>query len=130
MLKSQKSQLTCSYCSKIFKDPILLPCEDLICRELFNERDIRKAKKIKCNKCNDEFGVKSNDFKSNDELKNSIESQSHLSGEEISLKQALEGGDNSFNFATNSVKIDHNMNPNFLIISKSYDFRSVSIVKS
>ena len=32
MLKSKKSEVTCSYCSKIYKHPILLPCGDSICR--------------------------------------------------------------------------------------------------
>jgi hypothetical protein len=90
MLKSQKSQVTCSYCSRIFKDPILLPCHDSICREHLNERDARKANRIKCKKCNQEFGVKSNDFKSNEALAQIIERQSHLSDEELSLKQQLE----------------------------------------
>jgi hypothetical protein len=87
MLKS-KSQLTCSYCSKIFKNPIVLPCGDSICGEHLDERGVVKANKIKCKKCNDEFGVKDNDFKSNNELKKLIES--HFSEEERSLKQELE----------------------------------------
>jgi hypothetical protein len=42
MLKSQKSQLICSNCSRIFKDPIELPCKDSICRQHLKERDIVK----------------------------------------------------------------------------------------
>ena len=90
MLKPQKSQLTCSYCSRIFKDPILLPCNDSICREHLNERDVVKQNKIKCTKCNEEFGVKNNDFKSNQTLKKLVEDQTHLSEDEINLKQDLE----------------------------------------
>jgi hypothetical protein len=47
MLKSQKSQLTSSYCSKIFKDPIMLPCDDSICREHLSDRDVVKQNKSK-----------------------------------------------------------------------------------
>jgi hypothetical protein len=90
MLKSQKSQLTCSNCSRIFKDPVLLPCGDSICRDHLSDRNVCKENRIKCNKRNEEFQVKSNDFKLNDELKNSIESQSYLSDEEKSVKQKLE----------------------------------------
>jgi hypothetical protein len=90
MLKSKKSQVTCSFCSKIYKDPIVLPCGDSICREHLHERNVVKHNKIKCKKCNDEFGVKNNEFKSNNELKHSIESHSHLSDEEQRLKQELE----------------------------------------
>jgi hypothetical protein len=90
MLKSQKSQVTCSYCSRIFKNPIILPCEDSICREHLSERDVVKQNSIKCKECNEEFGVKNNQFKSNEDLKKLVESQSHLSGEELSLKHELE----------------------------------------
>jgi hypothetical protein len=89
MLKS-KSLVTCSYCSTIYKDPIDLPCEDSICREHLSDRDVVKQNKIKCKKCNEEFGVKESQFKSNNELMKLIESQSHLSSEEQSLKQELE----------------------------------------
>jgi hypothetical protein len=90
MLKSQKSQLTCSYCSRIFKDPIDLPCGDSICLEHLLERDVRKQNKIKCKKCKKEFQVNPNEFKSNEALKKLVESQSHLSEDEISLKLELE----------------------------------------
>jgi len=39
-----KSQLTCSYCWKIYKDPILFTCDDSICREHLSERDVVKQK--------------------------------------------------------------------------------------
>jgi hypothetical protein len=51
-----KSQLTCSYCSKIYKHPIQLPCDDSICGEHLSERDVVKENKIKCKECNGEFG--------------------------------------------------------------------------
>jgi hypothetical protein len=77
MLKSKKSQLTCSYCSIIFKDPILLPCDDSICREHLKDRDVVKQSKIKCKKCNEEFGVRNNQFKSSNELKKFLDSHSY-----------------------------------------------------
>jgi hypothetical protein len=85
-----KSQLTCSYCSRIFKDPIELPCDENICREHLSEKAIVKENKIKCNECKGEFQVKDIDFKSNKTLKKLIESQSYLSEQEICLKQELE----------------------------------------
>ncbi len=87
MLKSPKSQLTCSYCSRIFRDPIDLPCGDSICRQHLSERDIVKQNKIKCKQCNKEYQVKD---KSNNHLKHSIESHSYLSKDEKSLKHELE----------------------------------------
>jgi hypothetical protein len=85
-----KSQLTCSYCSKIFKDPINLPCEDSICRGHLKERDVAKANRIKCKTCNEDFQIKDNHFESNEALTQLIESHSYLSREEISLKRELE----------------------------------------
>jgi hypothetical protein len=90
MLNSNKSQLTCSYCSKIFKNPIQLPCDDSICRQHLIEGEVVKENKIKCQKCNQEFGVKNNEFKSNIDLKTLIERHSYLSNEELSLKRVLE----------------------------------------
>jgi hypothetical protein len=85
-----KANWTCSYCSKILKDPIELPCEDSICREHLSDRDVRKENKLKCKQCNDEFRVKDIEFKSNEALFQLIESQSHLSDEETNLKKDLE----------------------------------------
>jgi hypothetical protein len=90
MLKSNKSQVTCSYCSKIYKDPIVLPCGDSICREHLSDKDVLKVNRIKCKKCNKEYGVKNNEFKSNNELNQLLESQSYFTEEEIVLKQVLE----------------------------------------
>jgi hypothetical protein len=117
MLKS-KSQLTCSYCSKIFRNPILLPCDDSICREHLTERDVVKQNKIKCKACNEEFQVKENQFKSNEELTQIIESQSYLSDEEISLKQDLEVSIKKFfqlydEFAQNKAKLESDVFDHF-----------------
>jgi hypothetical protein len=90
MLKSQKFQLTCSYCSRIFKDPILLPCNDTICRQHLSEKEVKQANKIKCKECQQECQVKGNEFKSNETIVKLIESQSHLSDEEKNLKQEIE----------------------------------------
>jgi len=90
MLKSHKSHLTCSYCSRIFKHPILLPCDETICREHLSEKDVVRENKIKCAKCSEEFQVKGHEFKSNIELMKLLESHSYLSSEEIELKRELE----------------------------------------
>ena len=46
-----KKSLTCSYCFKIYKEPIELPCEDYICKEHLKENDVVKTNKIKCPTC-------------------------------------------------------------------------------
>ena len=111
MLKSPKSQLSCSFCSRIFKDPILLPCDDSICRDHLKEKDVVKVNRIKCNKCNGEFQVKNNAFKSNEALKTLVESQSYLSEDEIVLKQKLKESIQKFfefydEFIQNKIKIE------------------------
>jgi hypothetical protein len=117
MLKS-KSQVTCSFCSKIFKNPIVLPCDDSICLEHLKDRDIVKAYRIKCKKCNEEFGDKNNQMKSNEALTQIIESQSHLNDEEISLKQQLEVSIKIFfeyydEFAQNKAKLESDVFDHF-----------------
>jgi hypothetical protein len=85
-----KSNWTCSYCSKILKDPIELPCEDTICRQHLKEKDVVKQNAIKCVKCQENFPIKGHEFKSIKTLKQLIEDKSYLSEEEINLKQNLE----------------------------------------
>ena len=88
----QKSihQLTTNKSSRIYKDPIQLPCGDSICRQHLSERDVVKEKRIKCKECKHEFTINDYEFKSNEALKNLIERQSYLSEEEISRKQKME----------------------------------------
>ena len=100
-----KSHLTCSFCSRILKDPIELPCDENICREHLSEKAIVKQNKIKCNECKQDFQVSNNDFKSNKTLKNLIESQSYLSEQEISLKQKLEETTNLSKCLTLSISL-------------------------
>ena len=89
-MSQSKSQLTCAYCSKILKCPTVLPCGHSICRDHLIERDVLKGNKIKCKECNEDYQVKDNEFKSNEALKQLIESRSYLSEDELRLKQELE----------------------------------------
>jgi hypothetical protein len=82
--------LTCSYCSRIVKNPILLPCDDSICGEHLSEKNVVKENKIRCKECNKEFEVTCDEFRTIKSLNKLKESQSCLSGEERSLKQELE----------------------------------------
>jgi hypothetical protein len=53
------------------------------------EPSVVKENKIKCKDCNEELEVIDDDFRSNKRLKTLVESQSYLSGEELSLKQEI-----------------------------------------
>jgi hypothetical protein len=85
-----KSILTCSFCSKIFKDPVELPCEDLICKENLSAKDVQKQNKIKCLECKKEFPVKNEEFKSVKLIQKQIDNKLYLSDDEKCLKQQID----------------------------------------
>jgi hypothetical protein len=119
-MHKSKSQMTCSYCSKIFKNPIVLPCGDFICRYHLKERDVVKQNKFKCKKCNDKFSDKTNRFKSNNELTRLIEIQCYFSHQEMGLKQELEASIRQF-FELHDEFVHNKIKPNrkcLLIIKK------------
>jgi hypothetical protein len=89
-MKRFKSSLACSYCSKIFKDPIELPCSHNLCKEHLAEKDVAKQNRIKCGECKKDFEVKDNDFKTNNFVKKQIDELVYLSDEEFSLKKQLQ----------------------------------------
>ena len=85
-----KSSLTCSYCSKIYKNPVELPCGHLICQAHLKEREVVQRNKIKCGICKQEFQVKGVDFKSCKFAQTQLNDRIYLNEEEISLKQKIE----------------------------------------
>jgi len=110
-MPKRKSNWTCSYCSKILKDPIILPCGDSICSEHMTEKDVVKQNKIKCADCEENFPIKDNEFKSIKTLKQLIVDKSYLSEEEINLKKNLEESIRKFfgfydEFILNKSKVD------------------------
>jgi hypothetical protein len=125
MLKS-KSQLTCSYCSRIFHDPIELPCSHNLCRQHLAENNVIKENKIKCVTCNAEFKVKGNDFKTIEMLKKQLEELDYLSGEEFALKKQIEDSIRKFfeiyeEFCLNKTRIDLDVNNHFTEIRFKLD---------
>ena len=85
-----KSSLTCSYCSKIFKDPVKLPCKHHLCKEHLAEKNVVKQNRIICGECKQDFEVKDNDFKSTEILKKQLDDFPFLSDEEFALKKQIE----------------------------------------
>ena len=84
-----KSNLTCSNCLIIFKDPIELPCGHNLCNEHLTEKDIVKQNRIKCAECQQDFQLKDNQFKSNEIIKKQLDDLLFLSDEEIDLKKQV-----------------------------------------
>ena len=85
-----KTNLTCSYCLKICKDPILIPCKDFICREHLTDKNVIEQNKIKCHKCKQFFEVNGSKFKIDNLLRRILSGEWYLSSEEKSLKQKIE----------------------------------------
>ena len=85
-----KSTLTCSFCSKIFKDPIELPCSHNLCKGHLTEKSVAQQNKIKCVECKTDFQVKSNEFKMNNLVKKQLSELVYLSDEEFLLKKKIE----------------------------------------
>ena len=108
---SLKSILTCSFCSKIFKDPVELPCEDLICQEHLTTKDVQEQNKIKCHECKREFPVKNEEFKSVKLIQKQLNNQLYLSENEKCLKQQIEESIRDFyklyeEFSLNKTSLD------------------------
>ncbi len=113
-----KSSLTCSHCSKIFKDPIELPCSHNLCKRHLVEKDIVKQNRIKCAECKKDFEVKDNDFKANNSVKKQIDDHDYLSDEEITLKKQIEDSIRQFfqmyeQFTLNRTKLDLDVHEHF-----------------
>jgi hypothetical protein len=95
-MQSTKSSVVCSYCSKIYKEPIFLPCKHSICQEHLKEKEVLKQSRIKCAECKQEFDVKNNKFQLNEPLRESLKSEFYLTSEEIVLKNNLENSTRKF----------------------------------
>jgi hypothetical protein len=87
---SLKSELTCSYCLKIYRKPVILLCNHSLCEEHLKDIDVLKVKTIQCNTCKQEIGLDENEFKTNEIVKNLIEKDMHLTEAEKNLKQFIE----------------------------------------
>jgi len=121
-----KSSLTCSYCSKIFKDPIELPCKHAMCKEHLVEINIVKMNKIKCFECKKDFEVKDSDFKSIEILKKQLDDFPFLSDEEFALKKQIQDSIRTFfemyeQFTLNKPSLDLDVHNHFQEIRRHID---------
>ena len=90
-MTSVKQDFACAFCFKIYKNPFILPCDDILCEEHLKEVNVRKHNSITCKMCQIEFDVKDNQMiRPNKALQKFIENERYLSDEEKSLKKQLE----------------------------------------
>ena len=87
---SEKSDFVCSFCLKILKNPINLPCFDMICENHLREANVLKKKCIECPTCKRTFNTDIHEFVPNKIVRNLLEKQIFLNEEEKSLKKSLE----------------------------------------
>ena len=117
-MKRFKSSLACSYCTKIFKDPLELPCGHNLCKEHLTEKSVVKLNSIKCMECKQEFGVKDNGFKPNSCLKQQLDDHIYLSNRQFSLKNKIEDSIRQFfqmfeQFTSNKTTLDLDVHEHF-----------------
>ncbi len=88
---SLKTDLTCSFCKEIYKNPFTLPCGDSLCEEHLKEANIRKNNAIKCKTCQKVFTITDNEMiRPNTAMQKLIENERYLSDEEKLIKNNLE----------------------------------------
>jgi hypothetical protein len=114
-----KSSLTCSNCSKIFQDPIELPCKSQFVPRAFDLRKkLSNRKKSNAVNVNRNFEVKDNDFKPNEILKKQLDELVYLSDEEFALKKQIEDSIRQFfqmyeQFTLNKTTLDLDVHESF-----------------
>ena len=121
-----KSTLTCSFCSKIFKDPIELPCSHNLCKGHLTEKSVAQQNKIKCVECKTDFQVKGNEFKPNNFLKKLLDDHVYFSDEEALLKKKIEDSIRQFfqmheQFTLNKTNLDLDVHNHFTEIRFQLD---------
>ena len=90
-MTSVKQDFACAFCSKMYKNPFLLPCDHTLCEEHLNEENVRKNNSITCKTCQKEFEVKDNQMiRPNETMQKLIENENYFSDDEKSLKNQLE----------------------------------------
>jgi hypothetical protein len=90
-MTSIKQDFACSFCSKIYNNPFILPCDDTLCQEHLNEANVRKNNSITCKTCQIEFEVKDNQLiRPSKAMQKLIENERYLSDEEKSIKRQFE----------------------------------------
>jgi hypothetical protein len=125
-MNSFKSTLTCSYCIKIFKDPIELPCKHNLCKGHLKKKSVVKRNRIKCMECKQEFQVKDNEFKSNNTLKKQLDEHIYLSNQQFSFKNKIQDSIRTFfqmyeEFALNKTTLDMDVHEHFQDIRRNID---------
>jgi hypothetical protein len=129
---SWKTNLTCSYCSQLYKNPIELPCLHTICSEHLAEKNVLKQNRISCVKCKLDTPVKENNFRPSRFLKRLLDDQVHLSSGEKLLKQKIEDSIRQFHqmyedLISSKISLDIDCHSHFQEIRRQIDLQRESL---
>ena len=85
MSATLKQNLSCPQCTRIFRDPIVLPCGHTLCKE-----HLRSSTTIECLLCQREFiNLNENSFVTNIVVANLVKDENFLSSDEHDCKQSI-----------------------------------------
>jgi hypothetical protein len=87
---SLKHHFKCFYCSKIYKNPIQLPCEDSICRHHLEDAKFFPENKISCPECQRVFVISDISLLPNTLLESLLREEKYLTYEEINIKRLID----------------------------------------
>ena len=84
----KNSEYICEFsgCKKFFKEPIALPCGDMVCREHVSDT----ATSFKCPDCEEEFIVPDDGFRINRKVNAFLKNNSHLTGTHREVKDLFD----------------------------------------
>ena len=82
------SKYICNFsgCKKYLKEPISLPCGDMVCRKHVSDT----STSFKCPDCEEEFIVSEEGFKMNWKMNETLKTNSHLTGEHKQVKEMFD----------------------------------------
>ena len=87
---SLKLDFTCKYCSKIYKNPVSLPCNDALCKEHLKERDVLKKRQITCATCQQSFSLEEDGLaRPVKSMHTFLENENYLNNEEKEFKRSI-----------------------------------------
>jgi len=106
-----KANLTCSNCTKIFQDPIQLPCNDSICAHHLKEAKSLREKIIKCTKCSQTFEIDliENNMRPNRLVRPFLNEEMYLSYDEKQFKHEIKRGIDMFHKLLDEFTLDKNV---------------------
>ncbi len=88
MSKNNSSAFICDFdgCNKYFKEPITLPCGDMICKKHMNPLE----KSFKCPICTKKFQIPEEGFIMNRKINDIIINNNHLNGQQKEVKDLFD----------------------------------------